>query len=244
MPIQQKWKDQFSISGLIFGSLAPDYDILFRLTKVRFHIFQYDLKTILFLIFPLTLISAFAFHLFCRNIIIDNLPVVYKTQYKKYVSFNFTDYFKKHFMQISISIFFAIILHLILDFLCHFLDATHVKILALVITKNDVIGNIAYIFAIYGLPILFSTLGVYLIFKYEYQKQFSFSNLALTKKQLAFWITMFVFTILFSIAKFMITEVDKDFFIDFIIISLTSSFLVAIYATCIFYFFIQKYKIA
>lgn len=244
LPLQQKWKDKFSISGLVFGSLAPDYDILFRLTKIRFHIFQYDLKTIIFLIFPLALISAFAFHLFCRNIIIDNLPLVYQQQYRKYTSFNFISYFKAHFLRVTISIIFAILLHLFLDFLCHCLNAYYIKMFILYLTNNTVMANFSYILGIYGLPILFSINGFYLIYKYEFHNPLVLKNLILNKKQMLFWLILLLFTILFSILKFLITEVDKEFFIDFIIISLTSSFFVAIYATCLFYFFIQKIKMA
>lgn len=242
LPIQQKWKDKFSISGLVFGSLAPDYDILFRLTKIRFHIFQYDLKTIIFLIFPLALISAFTFHLFCRNIIIDNLPAIYKLQYQQYTSFNFIKYFKKYFFRVAVSIIFAILLHLFLDFLCHCLNAYYIKMLILYLTNNAVIANFSYILGIYGLPILFSIVGFYLIYKYEFHKRLALKNFTLNKKQFLFWLTLLLFTILFSILKFLITEVDKEFFIDFIIISLTSSFFVAIYATCLLYFFIRKIK--
>lgn len=242
LPIKKKWKSKFSITGLVFGSLAPDYDILFRLTNVRFHIFQYDIKTILFLIFPLALASAFAFHLFCRNIIIDNLPAVYRLQYRQHTSFNFTSFLKKHFLRVSLSIIFAILLHLFLDFMCHFLNAYQVKMFMLQFSDSDIIANVAYVFGIYGLPILFSLIGFYLIYKYEYHKHFSIKNLAINKKQFLFWFTMVVFTILFSILKFLITEVDHEFFIDFIIISLTSSFLVAIYANCLFYYIFQKTK--
>ena len=242
LPIQKKWKEKFSITGLVFGSLAPDYDILFRLTNVRFHIFQYDIKTILLLIFPLALLSALLFHLFCRNIIIENLPLTYQLQYKKYQSFNFFEQFKKQYLRISFSIIFSIYLHLFLDFLCHCLNAYYIKMIILSITQNYTISIFFYIFAIYGLPVLFSVIGFYLIYVYEYHKKISIKNLILTKSKFIFWFIMFLFTVVFSAVKFCITEVDKEFFIDFIVISVTSSFLIAVYATCICYFCIEKIK--
>lgn len=242
LPIKKKWKTKFSITGLVFGSLAPDYDILFRFTNVRSHIFKYDIKTIFLLIFPLALISAFCFHVFCRNIIIENLPSKYEQQYQKYKSFHFLQHFKKHYFIVSISILFAILLHLFLDFLCHFLNANYIKLIILQLTHQESIANISYIFSIYGLPIIFSLVGFYLIYVYEYHKNISINDLAITTKNITFWITMLLITILFSILKFYFTEVDKDFFIDYIIISVTSSSLIAVYTTCMLYYIVQKIK--
>jgi len=244
LPIQKKWKDKFSISGLVFGSLAPDYDILFRLTKIRFHIFQYDINTILFLIFPFALLSALVFHVFCRNIIIENLPLMYEKKYERYKSFNFVKFLKAHYLIVATSVIFAILLHLVLDFLCHCLNAYYVKMFVLKLTQNDIIVNGSYLFSIYGLPVLFSLLGFYLIYVYEYHKRISIRSLAVNKTKLRFWLTMLLFNILFLVIKFYITEVDNEFFIDYVIISITSSFLIALYATCIFYFFMQKLKFA
>ncbi len=242
LPIQKKWKDKVSITGLIFGSLAPDYDILFRLTNVRFHIFLYNFKTIFLLIFPLALISAFCFHFFCRNIIIENLPSKLELKYQNYKTFNFLQHFKQHYFIVSASIFLAILFHLVLDFLCHCLNAYSVKMLILQLTQNDSIANISYGFSIYGLPIIFSIVGFYLIYRYENFKRILLKDLMLTTQKFKFWITMFILIIIFSCIKLYISEVDNEFFIDYIIISLTSSFLVAVYATCILYYFIQKFK--
>lgn len=242
LPIKKEWKQYFSITGLVFGSLAPDCDILFRLTKIRFHIFQYDIKTIFLILFPIALISAFCFHVFCRNVIIENLPRKFELKYQKYNTFNFLQHFKQHYFIVSASILFAILFHLFLDFLCHCLNAYSVKMILLELTNNNIIANLSYIFSIYGLPIIFSLVGFYMIFVYEYHKNISIKDFAITTQKFTFWISMFLITILFSVLKFYITEIDNEFFIDSIIISLTSSFLVAIYATCMLYYFIQKFK--
>lgn len=243
LPIKKKWKAKFSITGLVFGSLATDYDILFRLTKVQFHIFQFDLKTIFLLILPLALVSAFCFHIFCRNIIIENLPKKIELQYQKYKTFSFIYHFKQHYFSVFISIIFAILFHLFLDFLCHCLNAYSIKMILLELTQNNLIANFSYIFSIYGLPIIFSLVGFYLIYVYEYHKNISIKDFAITTQKFIFWLSMFLITILFCMIKFYITEVDNEFFIDFVIISITSSFLVAIYATCMLYYFIQKFRI-
>lgn len=240
LPIHQKWEKKLSVSGLIFGSIAPDYDILFRLTKVRFHIFQYDAKSILFYIFPLSLISAFFFHLVCRNIIIKNLPGYYERKYQKYTSYDFFHELRTHYFRVSISILFAILLHLFLDYLCHIINAYYLKMYLLQLFHIDIIANLFYLLGIYGLPVLFSLVGFYLIYTFEYNKSLSLKNLKLTKTKSFFWFILLLNTFLFFLIKLHYTEKDNEFYVDFIIISLTSSFLVALYFTCFLFLLFQK----
>lgn len=242
LPIQKKWKEKLSVTGLIFGSIAPDYDILFRLTNVREHLFQYDLSCILFLIYPLALISAFSFHLFCRNVIIENLPIFLKQKYQKYNSVNFSALLKKDFLRISYSIVFAICLHLFLDYFCHFLDGFQVKEFIKQYSQNETIGDISYIFACYGLPILFSLVGFYLIYVYEYHRNLRLHYFSLTKQQWIFWISMIMMTVIICLIKFIITEADYSLLLDFVAILMTSAFIIAFYLTCIIYYFFIKKK--
>lgn len=244
LPFYNKWKKKLSISGLVFGSIAPDFDILFRLTNIRFHIFQYNALTIFLVIYPLALISAIVFHLFVRNILIDHLPSYFQAKYQHNKSFNFVSYFQNHLLKVSLSIFFAIYLHLFLDFICHYLNAYRTSILVANFTNNSIIISISYYLAIYFLPVLFSIVGFYLIFIEEKLNKLRISNLHLTKQARLFWLIIILNTVLFSIFKFYITQSDETFIIDYIIINITPSILIALYVTCFFYFLHTKLKTA
>ncbi len=244
LPIHRKWKPQFSLTGLAFGCLAPDYDILFRLTKVRFHLFQYDLKTIAFVIFPLALVSAFAFHLFCRNILIEHLPLYYERKYEPFKCYNFFQDFKKHYIRISLSALLAIFLHLLLDLLCHGIDAYKAELFLSRFTGNHLVHAIAYLFTIYGLPVAFSFVGFYLIYTSEIRKPFSIKDFSIPASKRMFWMAMFLLTVLTWILKFYISTPDPPFFFDAIVITFTSSLLIGVYATCFIYFITRKIKAA
>lgn len=242
LPIKKKWSNYFSITGLIFGSLAPDFDILFRLTKIRFHIFQYDLKTICFLIYPIAFISAVSFHLFCRNILIQNLPSSLYEKYKKHLDFNFINYLKKHFLTFTASVFFAIFLHLILDFFCHCINAYSVNQFFQPLHQKVFITNIINQLSIYLLPILFSLFGFYWIYKFEFESTFPILHFHKPKEQLTFWFLLFFVTAIISIIKIIFTEKESNFWIDLIAISITSSLIIAIYICCFLVFIYQKRK--
>lgn len=231
----------FLCYGLVFGSLAPDYDILFRLTKIRFHIFQYDLKTICFLIYPIALLSAIFFHLVCRNVLIKNLPSPFFEKYQNYLDFDFIAYLKKHFVLFSVSVFLAILLHLFLDFCCHILDAYQVSVFVQSIIRMQYISNQIGYFSMYFLPILFSLFGFYLMFKSEFKNGLTKISFAHPKQQLFFWLTLLIITAIISCIKIISTEKEKDYWIDLIAISITSSFMAATYLCC-FVFSISQRK--
>ena len=241
-PVKKKWQTNFSTTGLVFGSIAPDYDILFRLTNVRMHLFQYDIVCILFMIFPLALVSALFFHLFCSAVLFNNLPAFYQNKFKEYKAFDFIETFKKDYLSISLSILFAIILHLILDFFCHCLNAYQTRLTILQLFHNQLLGDVSYFFAIYGLPVLFSLAGFIILFPYIFKEKDILKHLKFSRQQLLFWLWILVNTFLFTLLKFYTSAIDYEFIIDFIAISVTSSFILAIYTTCLIYFLSQKFR--
>jgi hypothetical protein len=134
LPVYKRFHRYFSVTGLVFGSIVPDFDILFRLTNVRYHIFEYDLKTILFIICPIGLICALFFHLFCRNVIIEQLPDNLHQKYKRYLTVDFIKIFKRDYIRIAASVILAILLHIFLDYISHIVDAHSVNCFYMVLS--------------------------------------------------------------------------------------------------------------
>lgn len=240
LPVKKKWSSHLSTTGLVFGSLAPDYDILFRFSENRFHLFQYDLFSILFYIYPLALLSVFFFHLTCQSVLSVNLPPVIQKKVSSFLSINIIPEFKSHFIKISFSIILAVFLHLLLDIMCHILDAWSVKTLVLAITGSIQTANIFYGLAIYALPVLFSLYGFYLIWKYLTDGNPIIADFHMTLKQLSFWFLVILLSVGISILKFYIFQLQEDGYLaDQLIISLTSSFMLSFYLIC-FYSYIAN----
>lgn len=235
LPVKKKWKTSFSTTGLVFGSLAPDYDILFRITNVRFHLFQYDLIEILLYILPLSMLSALFFHLFCRNILIKHLPEPFEKRYSQHNAVNTFHLFRTSILRIGGSALFAIFLHLLLDFLCHMLDAHRIRMHVFHFLPNEFVATAAYFLGIYGLPVLFSLAGFYLIYRSEFPKPMRIGSISIPADKRPFWIMLLIATLLIAAVKITITEADDTFYADYIIISMTTSLIVAIYFTCLIY---------
>lgn len=235
LPFGKKWNRYFSLSGLVFGSIAPDYDILFRLTKNRFHIFQYDLFSIVFYIYPLALLSAIAFHVFCRDVIILHLPEPLRTRFSQYLHYAFGTELRKRFPAITLSVLGAIFLHLYLDFLCHYFDAYSSEVFVYRHTHSQQAAEVGFYAAIYLLPVLFTLVGFYLLWRSLELGSLKFSSIRFSAESLRFWALVFFVTLLTGSLKVWLSHRETGFFIDFLVISMTSAFLIAIYVVCTFY---------
>jgi hypothetical protein len=97
LPFKKLKPALFSTTGLIFGSIAPDYDIILRFTNSRFHILQYDLKSILCIIFPIAFFSAIYFHLVIRNVLIYVAPQNLKKHLEEYRTFDYILFLKENY---------------------------------------------------------------------------------------------------------------------------------------------------
>lgn len=112
-----KEKKQFSATGLVIGSIIPDFEsfIFLREWKVYSHtwtgIFWFDL--------PLAIIFSFIFHGIIRDPLIKNLPDYLGNKFIRSVNFNWGVYFKKHAGKVVLSMLIGIVLHLLWDALTH-----------------------------------------------------------------------------------------------------------------------------
>lgn len=242
IPIKNKFLNKVSFSGLLFGSIAPDYDILFRITESRFHIFSYSLFDVFCLITPLAFISLMTFHIFCQKIVYNNLPEFFKKISHDWLNLDIKLYIKGNIFTILMSIIIAIYLHLFLDLLSHSLDAWSFKTIIYQLTNNLILGNISYYFALYGVPILFSIIGGILMLNPILANKPTIASLRLTKSQKKFWILIIACTILTTGIKIVFSTADIGFLIDKLLISSTGAFISSIYLICLMYKFLNPSK--
>src|SRR5689334_14638663 len=92
-PFNKLGKRWTSLTGLVMGSLVPDFEYFIRMEfkKVYTHswkgLFLYDLL--------LSLLLVFIFHNIVRNTLIDNLPPWFQRRLYRYKDFNWNQRFKK-----------------------------------------------------------------------------------------------------------------------------------------------------
>jgi hypothetical protein len=112
--LPKKW---FSLTGLIIGSLTPDFEYFLRMrvesnySHTLYGIFWFDL--------PLAIVLSFIFHNIVRNQLFNNLPLNIRSRVLIYTQFNWSNYFKEHYFVVLISILIGVASHLFWDSFTH-----------------------------------------------------------------------------------------------------------------------------
>ena len=117
LPLQDFSKNWFSLTGLVVGSLTPDFEYFIRMqiqsnySHTLYGIFWFDL--------PLAILLSFAFHNFIRNTLFTNTPNFIKSRLFLFTMFNWNYYFKRNWIIVILSIIIGIASHLFWDSFTH-----------------------------------------------------------------------------------------------------------------------------
>lgn len=158
-----------SITGLVTGSIAPDFEYIINGTRT----FSHTLKGAVWLDLPVAIIIALIFHNFVREKLVAHLP---KFLYKRFAglkNIRWNLYFKKHSPIVIVSVLFGIGTHLLWDSFTHgtgyfvirlpvlqqnvAVEGIRMPMQALVWFLSSIAGAIVIIIFVYFLPKKYST---------------------------------------------------------------------------------------
>ncbi|MGK0137751.1 MAG: hypothetical protein ACI9DJ_001205 [Algoriphagus sp.] len=157
-----------SMTGLIAGSMAPDFEFFLRVTlygnisHTWLGIFIFD--------FPVGLMIAILFHWVIKEVLIDNLPNMLYSRFVGYRDKNWLLFFKKKTLVVMISVLIGIFTHFAWDNLTHepnyispiyfdfllesFILFTYkIPIYSLLQTLSSGIGILVIFFVVWSLPV-------------------------------------------------------------------------------------------
>ena len=117
LPLAYLPKRWISVTGLVLGSLMPDFEYFLRM-KIQSN-FSHTLEGIFWFDLPLGLLTAFVFHNLIRNHLFANLPKMLKSRFMKYTNFNWNSYSKTNWFVVIISILIGTISHIFWDSFTH-----------------------------------------------------------------------------------------------------------------------------
>jgi hypothetical protein len=117
LPLKYLPKKWFSLTGLIIGSLTPDFEYFIRM-KVQSN-YSHTFAGIFWFDFPLALLIAFLFHNIVRNNLFINSPKFLRQRIQAFNKFNWNLYFKTNTITVVISILIGISSHLFWDSFTH-----------------------------------------------------------------------------------------------------------------------------
>lgn len=117
LPLLKKRFTLFSATGLVIGSIIPDFESFIRFNEHKHYshtwpgMFWFDL--------PLAVIVAFMFHNIVRDPLINNLPETLGNKCRQFIGFRWNAYFRQHLVNILFSMLVGIALHLFWDAFTH-----------------------------------------------------------------------------------------------------------------------------
>ncbi|MCL6258224.1 DUF4184 family protein [Aquiflexum sp. TKW24L] len=112
-PINWGFKKWTSMTGLIIGSMVPDFEKFINMRPGN--TISHTWEGIFLFSLPVGLLLCFIFHLLVRNPLIDNLPGHIRKRLHVYKGVNWLSHFKKHYLLICISIMIGAFSHIVLD---------------------------------------------------------------------------------------------------------------------------------
>jgi hypothetical protein len=107
-----------SVTGLITGSVAPDFEKFFRLKLASSH--SHTIASIFYFSCPVAIGLAFVFHLIVRRPLIAHLPLPLYGRFSKYKEFNWFIHFRRCYIGVVLSVVVGAALHLFWDSFTHF----------------------------------------------------------------------------------------------------------------------------
>jgi Domain of unknown function (DUF4184) len=107
----------FSMTGLLVGSTAPDFEYFIRMNVQS--IYSHTVAGIFYFDLPVGLALCFIFHNIVRNEFIDHLPAFIRSRFLNLKSFNWNQIFKKTWFVVSLSIIVGAASHIFWDSFTH-----------------------------------------------------------------------------------------------------------------------------
>lgn len=156
----------FSLTGLVIGSLTPDFEYFLRM-RIESN-YSHTLGGLFWFDLPLGILLAFIFHNIIRDSLFDNSPKALKARFSKFRHFDWNRYFKKNWFVVIISVLIGASSHILWDSFTHdhgyFVEkipaltnkvdvlGINLPILKILQHSSTIIGLFIIAFAIYKLP--------------------------------------------------------------------------------------------
>ena len=155
-----------SMTGLVIGSLTPDFEYFLRM-KIKSN-YSHTIDGLFWFDLPLAILLAFIFHNIVRNSLFNNLPTLIKSRFSTLSQLNWNEHFKRNWFVISISVLIGATSHLLWDSFTHdhgyfvetipaltntiFFFERQIPILKIIQHSSTIIGGLIIWIAIYKLP--------------------------------------------------------------------------------------------
>jgi hypothetical protein len=166
LPLTFLPRQWFSLTGLVIGSLTPDFEYFLRM-RIKSN-YSHTIDGLFWFDLPLGLLLALIFHNIVRDSLFDNFPSILKSRFLAFRQFDWNDHFKRKWFVVTISILIGAASHIFWDSFTHdhgyFVQTIpalqnslnffggQIPILKILQHSSTFIGGLVIAYAIYKLP--------------------------------------------------------------------------------------------
>ncbi len=166
LPLTFLPRQWISLTGLVIGSLTPDFEYFLRMRIMSNY--SHKIDGLFWFDLPLGLLLSFIFHNIVRDSLFDNLPSILKSRFSVFKKFEWNAHFKRNWLVVSISILIGAASHIFWDSFTHehgyfvqtipalqkSLDflGRQIPILKILQHSSTLLGVLVIAYAIYKLP--------------------------------------------------------------------------------------------
>ncbi len=213
-------KKKISITGLIVGSIVPDFEYFLRLRKETSY-YSHSWDGLFWFDLPFGLFICFVFHALVRNPLITNLPAPFQKRFYSFCLFNWNLHFKKYWSFILISIITGAALHIFWDFFVHNSSDYLYSIYIIKNQSENIMAEMNYYYLLWSINSLIGVIAIII-----YILKIPVNKYALVNTRIkSYWILLQCFTMLFSFVRIYF---DRYLSIEDIMVSITSAFLLSL----------------
>jgi len=193
LPVARRNTAFFSVSGLIVGSLVPDFEYFFSLQKATSH-FSHTLPGLVGFDLPTGLLVCFLFHFFIKQPLAAHLPVAWLQRVQPFLHLRWQKLFTRHLVALIVSVLLGALLHILWDLVVH---GTADLLAPLLIAPGSNPSGVKEMNLYYGIWVLYSLAGAFFLFRALYRLPRNKSLSPKTAKPW-FWFTLLGLTVVVS----------------------------------------------
>lgn len=196
LPLTKLSKSRISATGLIIGSMAPDFEYFLKMRREKVH--GHSISGLFYFDLPLKIILAFAFHLFVRDALIMNLPELLKKRLVQYVGLDWISWVKKRWYVLVYSALIGVLSHLFWDAFTH-TNGYFVKRIPFLQGSTEIFGvwiKIAHLGQL--VSTIFGGLFILLVLVWPVKQEVSTNVL---RRKITYWILVVAITLMILIIR-------------------------------------------
>jgi hypothetical protein len=211
----------FSATGLIAGSMSPDFEYFFKMSVSSVH--SHTVAGLLYFDLPVTILISLLFHLVVKKNLIYNLPLHIQKKFQALLETDFIKYLKEHFWIFLMSALLGAASHIFWDSFTHN-NSFFVQTLPFYKGTHIPFEGVRYPLW-YALQQISTATGLTVVLIYILLMR-PFPTRSYSRQKFLYWFTIGTITIVITWIRFVIHPLGTD--IGNLIVSIISGLLLAL----------------